>query len=52
VVRFILQVTPQGRPQFQAEAERLVSRLEIPQFQPGRVVQVKFDPDSKAVAVC
>jgi hypothetical protein len=52
VVRFLLRVTPQDRPPFQAEAERLVSRLEIPQFQPGRVVDVKFNPDTKAVAVC
>jgi hypothetical protein len=51
VVRFLLQVTPQDLPQFQAEAERPVSRLEMPQFQAGRVVQVKFDPDTKAVAI-
>ena len=36
---------------FQAEAERLISRLEIHQFQPGVVVQVRYDPDSGNVAV-
>jgi hypothetical protein len=27
-------------------------RLEIPRFQPGNIVQVKFNPDTKEVAVC
>jgi len=52
VVRLLLDVGPPGQPRFQAEAERLVSRLDIPQFQPGKAVQVKYDPKSKAVAVC
>jgi hypothetical protein len=52
VVKFLLEVSPAGEPHFQAEAERLVSRLDIPQFQPGKSVQVRYDPDSKAVALC
>jgi hypothetical protein len=51
VVKLLLDVGPPGQPRFQAEAERLISRLDIPQFQPGKTVQVKYDPDSKAVAI-
>jgi hypothetical protein len=52
VVKFLLDVGPTDRPRFQAEAERLVSRLDIPKFQPGNTVQVKYDPDSRTVALC
>jgi hypothetical protein len=35
VVKFLLEVTPSQQPHFQAEAEQLISRLDIPQFQAG-----------------
>jgi hypothetical protein len=51
VVRLLLEVTPPGQSSFQAETERLIPRLQVPQVQPGALVQVKFDPKSHAVAV-
>jgi hypothetical protein len=51
VVRFTLEVRPPGEPPFQAEAERLVSPLEIPHIQPGMELPVRYDPASKAVAL-
>ena len=51
VVRFYLEVRPQGRSPFQAEAEQLTSRLHIPAIQPGRTLQVKYDPDTLDVAL-
>jgi hypothetical protein len=51
VVRLLLEVTPASQPAFQAETERLIPRLQIPQIQPGMSVQVKFDPASHEVAL-
>lgn len=51
VVRLLLEVQPDDRMPFQSETERLISRLEVAQYQPGQVVQVKFDPDSQEVAL-
>jgi hypothetical protein len=51
VVDVLLEVRPPDRSPFQAEAQLIVSRLQIPQFQPGAFVQVKYDPDSHAVAI-
>jgi len=51
LVRLSLQVHPPDQPSFQAEAECIISRLQIPQIQPGAVVQVKYDPRSRAVAL-
>ncbi|MEW5938801.1 MAG: hypothetical protein AB1750_04010 [Chloroflexota bacterium] len=51
VVRMLLEVRPPGGTSFQAETERLVSRLQIPQIQPGAIVAVKYDPQSQAVAL-
>jgi hypothetical protein len=51
VVRLRLEVRPPGQPPFEAETERLVSIIDIPQFQPGAMVHVKYDPATKAVAV-
>jgi hypothetical protein len=36
---------------FQAETERLISRLEVVQVQPGATVKVRFDPATHAVAL-
>ena len=51
VVRFVLEVRPPDEPAFQAETERLVPLIEIPQIQPGTIVSVKYDPSSRAVAL-
>lgn len=51
LVRLLLEVHPPNQPTFQAEAERLISRLQIPQIQPGATVHVKYDPVSQAVAL-
>jgi hypothetical protein len=51
VVRMLLEVHPPGGVLFQAEAERLIPRLQVPQVQPGALVQVRYDPDSHAVAL-
>ena len=45
VVGFLLEVRPDDRPPYQAETKALISRLDIPQIQPGAVLPVKFDPD-------
>jgi hypothetical protein len=51
VVRMQLEVHPPDEPVFQAETERLIPRLQIPQIQPGSVVHVKYDPQTRAVAL-
>jgi hypothetical protein len=51
VVHFKLRVEPQDRPSFEAETEQLINRLQVPQFQPGVKVPVRYDPDSHAVAL-
>ncbi len=45
VITLGVEVRPADRPAYQATIKRLlVSRLEIPQFQPGKVIPVRFDP--------
>jgi hypothetical protein len=45
VITLDVEVRPADRPPYQATIKRLlVSRLEVPQFQPGRVIPVRFDP--------
>lgn len=51
VVRFTLEVTPSDGMPFQAEAEQLISRLQVPSVQPGAMVEVMYDPDTKSVAL-
>jgi hypothetical protein len=51
VVRIRLEVRPRLHSIFEAETEKLISRLKIPQYQPGTVVQVKYDPESQDVAL-
>jgi hypothetical protein len=51
VIHFLLQVQPSDRSAFQAETEKLVPRLQVPRFQPGSFVAVKYHPDSLAVAI-
>lgn len=39
-----LMVTPQNGQPFEAETKMVVSMIQIPQFQPGQMVEVKYDP--------
>lgn len=43
VVGFLLEVRPEDQPAYQAETKLLISRLAIPQIQPGAVVTVRYD---------
>lgn len=45
VVGFLLEVRPEGREAYRAKTKLLVSKVHIPQFQPGRVVPVRVDPN-------
>ncbi len=52
VVEFVLRVVPPEGPAFEAHSKALVSRLDVPLIQPGRVVPVKYDPnDTSRVAL-
>ncbi len=51
VVRLLLEVRPENEPAFQAEAERLIPRLQVPEIQPGVMLRVKYDPSSRDVAL-
>lgn len=45
VVGLEVEVRPADRPPYRARIEKtLISRLDVPQFQPGKVIQVRFDP--------
>lgn len=47
VVGMKVHVTPADRPSFEARIEKTtVSRIAIPQVQPGQTVMVRFDPDN------
>ena len=51
-IGLLLEVRPANRPTFQAETKMFISMMQIPQFQPGAVLQVKYDPnDTSKVAV-
>jgi hypothetical protein len=51
LVRLLLEVHPPGGAIFQAETEQLISRLQIPIIQPGMEIEVKYDPQTQAVAL-
>lgn len=51
LVGFKLEVQPPGELSFEAETEKVISRLEVARFQPGVIVRVKYDPESMAVAL-
>ena len=48
VVEFVLEVTPPDGMPYEARTKGLVSRLDIPAVQPGRVFPVKYDPQNPA----
>jgi hypothetical protein len=51
VVRLLLEVQPRGEAAFEAETEQLISRLSMPQIQPGMTVMVKYDPHDHDVVL-
>ena len=51
VINLQLEVYPSGQPSFRAEARQTISRLQIPQVQPGNMVYVRYDPDSLQVVL-
>ena len=47
-----LQVQPAGKPAFQAETKMFISYLQAAQLQPGKLVNVRYDPQKpSAVAI-
>jgi hypothetical protein len=48
VVGFLLQVHRQDGADYEAETRLLISRLQIPQIQPGAVVSVRYDRSNPA----
>ena len=52
VVGLLLEVRPSDTGVYQAETKALISRIDVPQFQPGHVIPVRYDPkDPKEVAI-
>ena len=51
IVGLRLEVHPAAGRVFTAETERLVSRVDLPKVQPGKKVQVKYDPDNETAAL-
>lgn len=43
-IGLLLQVQPANGAPFQVEAKKVVSMIQIPQFQPGAMLEVKYDP--------
>jgi hypothetical protein len=48
VVGFKLQVRPSGGENYEAQTKALISRLAIPQIQPGAVIPVSIDPEDQS----
>ncbi len=44
VIWFVLEVYPEGQAPYQARTKIVISRVHVPQFQPGAVVSVRIDP--------
>jgi len=47
VVEFVIQVAPVEGEAYEARTKALISRLDVPAIQPGRVVPVKYDPQDR-----
>ncbi len=48
----LLEVRPPGGAPFQVEVQKVISRLQTSQYQPGQMLEVKYDPvDHKKVAI-
>ena len=47
VVDFLLEVHPEQEESYQARTKIVISRVHIPQFQPGATVPVRIDPKNR-----
>lgn len=45
VVWLQIEVHPEGEASFEAKTKCPISRLDVPQFQPGKTVPVRYDPN-------
>ncbi len=43
-IGMLLEVRPANRAPYQVEIKKVVSIIQIPQFQPGATLEVRFDP--------
>ncbi|MCL4506258.1 MAG: hypothetical protein M1434_15450 [Chloroflexi bacterium] len=51
-IGMLLEVRPANRPAFQVEIKQVVSRVQTAQYQPGQMLEVKYDPnDTKKVVI-
>lgn len=44
---FLLEVRPNNQPVFTAEAQAPIMRANVPKYQPGRNIHVRFDPNDQ-----
>ena len=44
VILFLLEVHPEGQEIYQARTKIVISRIKVPQFQPGAIVPIRIDP--------
>lgn len=51
IVGFKLRVFPLSGAPFEAQTEQKVLRLQVPQIHPGARIEVRYDPESKQVAI-
>lgn len=51
VVSFTLRVRPTMHPEFVGQARRMISIVELPQYQPGKIVKVKYIVGKEHVAI-
>jgi hypothetical protein len=51
LVKFSLEVQPPNQPSFRAETRTTISVVEIPSFQPGNIVRVKYVPGTDKVVI-
>jgi hypothetical protein len=45
-VGMLLEVQPAGQQPFRVEMKSIISRIALPQIQPGQVVPVRYDPEN------
>lgn len=51
MVDFFLEVRPKTAPPFSARARKLVSLVDLPAYQPGKHIRVRYVPGSDQVAI-
>jgi len=51
LVSFTLEVHSPTQPPFRAEVRQTVSVIHLPSYQPGKIVNVKYLPDTNEVAI-